>query len=159
RFLVLVTAPEVQTLGELVQAQLKEVGVTANIEVIDIPRFTERVQTNHDFDLYLGFSGAGPSPTADLLARWHTGGSINGSQLSDPQLDQMIDAQAAEMDPAKRIEALKQIQRRIIEIASVIPLAVSTKYGLSYPTLKNYTTACTGVDYYEYWNYQSCWFE
>src|SRR5262249_24289902 len=76
---------------------------------------------------------------ADLAPRFRTGGARNMSKLSDAQLDMLIDAQQVEVrDQEKRKQLYMQIQRRIIELAALIPLQGSVSGEAVWPFVKNY---------------------
>jgi hypothetical protein len=78
--------------------------------------------------------------TGDLLTRYRTGGSANGTGLSDPTLDSMIDRQSTLVkdEPARR-RALLDIQRKVIELAAVIPTAAPIAETLVHANLKGWS--------------------
>ena len=144
-------------LAEAAQAQLKEAGINATIDVVDIAGFTERVQAKHDFDLYVGATGTGVSTNQDLHARFKTGGSLNAADMSDPQLDQLIDAQGIELkDRQKRIGLLQQIQRRVIDVAGNIPVYGGITPDVWARPLRDWES---NTPLYEYYNFQQAWSE
>jgi peptide/nickel transport system substrate-binding protein len=59
-------------------------------------------------------------PVDYFFPMFHSKGSYNFAHLEDPELDKMIDAAALELDPVKRSELIKKIQRRIVELAPAI---------------------------------------
>src|SRR5262249_11487029 len=104
--------------AELITAQLKEVGVTVQIRVIDATQFTQAVCTRGEFVAYNSAGNPTPITNADLFGRFRTGGPRNIFRFSDPQLDAMIDRQATMVrDPEGRKKLLLDIQRRLIDSA------------------------------------------
>src|SRR5262249_51792093 len=82
--------------GQLCQAQLKQVGIDTHIDVMDLPTFNQLVQNTKQYDTNNAATGTGGSPTGDLETRFKTGGGLNIAQISDPELDQLIERQKQE---------------------------------------------------------------
>ncbi len=59
-------------------------------------------------------------PVDYFFPMFHSEGSYNFAHLSDPTLDKLIDQASVEMNKAKRAELIKEIQRRIVELAPAI---------------------------------------
>jgi ABC-type transport system substrate-binding protein len=148
---------DIPAIGELVQAQLRAVGINATIEPIDIPRFTESVLARGEFELCIFTTSPGSTTNADLKSRWATGGGRNAGRLSNPELDGLIQQQARTFDKADRVRQLQNIQRKIIEQASIIPGAGVINRQMSQPFFKDWET--TSADYYEYFNYAVPWLD
>jgi ABC-type transport system substrate-binding protein len=125
------------TTGEFTQAQMKNVAIDSTIVVMDNPGLAQWLN-QHDREFVAFIRGTAIRGTnADLRASYKTGGQYNPSNMSDPQLDQMIEAQAGEKDKDKRKAALLEIQRRIVNYMSVIPLRSSFTNILFQPKLRN----------------------
>ena len=76
-------------------------------------------------------------PNADLRTIYKTDGARNVARMRDAELDRMIDAQAAELkDMQRRRTMLHQIQRRIIEFASMAPMYSEIRMQVSHPVLQ-----------------------
>jgi ABC-type transport system substrate-binding protein len=115
-----------QDLAALVQQQMKEININGDIsDAVDIPsvgRFF--VEHNKEFAM-LPRGGFGGSLNSDLQTAYRKGGARNTTNIDDAQLVQLIDAQAAELkDANKRRDIVYQIERRILELAAPIPMAV-----------------------------------
>ena len=79
-----------------------------------------------------------PSLTLDLRTRFGTGGGWNGPGYSDPALDKKFDDQLAELDPARRAEMLKDIQRELFtDVLTYIPTTRPISISLRQPYLRN----------------------
>jgi peptide/nickel transport system substrate-binding protein len=143
--------------GELMQAQLKEVGISANIESIDVARFTEQVLAQGQFELCVSATSPGNSTNADLKSRWGTGGGRNAGRLSNPALDALIDKQSQTFDKGTRLPLLQDAQRMILTLASIVPGNGNFSWDIAQPFFRDWET--TGADYYEYTNYQFPWLD
>src|SRR5262249_22005280 len=94
----------------------------------------------HDLPLVLANAIPGQiGATAYLNTVYKTGGIRNVANLSDPQIDQMIDAQAAELkDANRRRDILYEIQRRLLDnAANVLALPLDLLYSVLQPQLRN----------------------
>ena len=95
-------------------------------------------QRNHDFELMV----APKSDYADepdlQLSRFLTGSPENYMDISDPIIDQMYEQQSRELDPQKRIEIVKDIQRRILENVYYMQGLWSSRAVVSSAAVKNY---------------------
>jgi len=97
------TAARKQT-AEVLQSQLKQLGITLNFNVTNDLSGT---LGNFDFDMIVfGFAG---SPllngNKDI---WKTGGGSNYTQWGDSQLDKLLDQMSTELDQNKRFDLLNQ---------------------------------------------------
>ncbi len=74
-----------------------------------------------------------------LLVQYHSGGAATRQPKgADPKLDQMIDAQIRETDPAKRRELIKEVQRYMPTTMVVVPVTYqSAGYSLVWPWVGN----------------------
>jgi peptide/nickel transport system substrate-binding protein len=128
------------TVAELVQAQLKDLGITnTTVDGLDNVAVTNFF-TNHDRDFVAYLRGARVfGVNADLFSSYKTKGDRNVARMSDAQIDQMIDAQAAELkDRQKRRDILQSIQRRLIDLAAVTPLYSKITLIAHWPYVMNY---------------------
>lgn len=106
------------------QYDLGQIGIKSKITKNPWVRFSDRattVETTPHVGL-LNFSATYSDPIS-LLGDYHS--NAQGSYLSmwwldDPEVDRLIDASRVELDMAKREEVLKQLQRRILEVAPAI---------------------------------------
>ena len=118
---------------------------------------TEAVLARGEFELCIFTTSPGSTTNADLKSRWGTGGGRNAGRLSNAELDGMIARQARTFEKADRVRQLQDIQRKIIEQASIIPGAGVINRQISQPFFKDWET--TSADYYEYFNYVVPWLD
>jgi peptide/nickel transport system substrate-binding protein len=120
------------TIGELVQANLKEIGVRATLKPLDPVTYSQQLARGN-FQAYLGASGA--SGTNDhLYGEYYSGGPRNYAGYSSPDLDKLIDQQAVlTKDPDARKTILQQVQRLIISQSIAVHLFHRQQPVLSAP--------------------------
>jgi peptide/nickel transport system substrate-binding protein len=109
--------------GEAVQAQLKEVGITAQIEAPDWGVLTQLLDKRTEVPMFLLGKG---SPTGDLdftlTLTTRTDGRMNQFNYSNPEVDKLIDLQRSTLDPGEREQLLRRIQEKFYDEAAAVVL-------------------------------------
>ena len=106
--------------AEVIQAQLKEIGINVQINEVDGAGMSSLVSSG---DFICGLWGIGFNSCGDEVRRvYYTNGSNNRSWYTNPEVDKLIDEGVVEMDDAARKEIYKQIQEIAIEDLPVICL-------------------------------------
>ncbi|MEM9774987.1 MAG: nickel ABC transporter substrate-binding protein [Chloroflexota bacterium] len=115
--------PETATMGEVIQAQFKELGIELEIRAFDYSGWLD-VFYAEDYDLLMRFSWGPPYDPHSLLtgAFSSTSGEGNTTAYSDPVLDELINTALASTDEAERQEIYNEIWQRLDDEAAVIPL-------------------------------------
>jgi ABC-type transport system substrate-binding protein len=94
-----------------------------------------------------GLVQSGVSEDADhiIYRDYHSQGNTEGEQAyPDPRIDAVAEAQRRELDPARRIEYLKEFQRVAAELMPTIPFIHDyTTFVFRWPWLHNYTHGWT----------------
>ncbi|MFI6761106.1 ABC transporter substrate-binding protein [Micromonospora sp. NPDC050417] len=113
---------------ELVQQQLKAVGVEITLKELQIAQITQ-VQQSGDFDALWGnITRADP----DILRSTYATTLANTYRLAPGELDTILTGQAATVDPASRQALVSQAQELIVRNAYVIPVVeLTTELGVS----------------------------
>lgn len=107
-----------QTSLELIQQQLKAVGIEVNLVGGTVPEFL-KLQESGDFDLsWQNLSRA----DGDVLRTTYSTAATNRLHLDDPELEALLQEQAAVADPAARDEVLAEAQARIAEQFHQVPV-------------------------------------
>lgn len=102
-----------------VQASLKEIGVDAELEIVEFPVLVAR-QTKGQFELLMSFfTGQGPS---DHLVAYGASGPQNFGGFSDDAVTRALQESLATPDDAKRREAYVRAQKRLLELIPDVPL-------------------------------------
>jgi ABC-type transport system substrate-binding protein len=122
--------------AEVVQQHLAAVGINAQV-VVQGRVFSSILQSLDFDDLAWGVVGGQP-----LLNYWvgdfiRSGASLNVLKVSDPQIDQLVDAQAREQDPSKRKEITDKLQDRLYDLMPYVPTVSRTYFHFTSCRIKN----------------------
>jgi peptide/nickel transport system substrate-binding protein len=100
---------------QAIQTQLSSFkNVNATLDVLDAPGYINKLQVSRDFDSILnGTHFLDPEP--QMYQGFHTGGSNNPGQFSDPVMDQALEQGRTASDPAGRKAAYKTAQQEFIK--------------------------------------------
>lgn len=104
--------------AEVLQSQLKQIGITLQDKVTDDLSGTLQQE---DFDLIL-FGWSSSPLLSGNQALWKTGGGNNFTQWGDPQSDQLLAQMARSLDQQKGIDLLNQQDEILTKAAVVLPL-------------------------------------
>ncbi|MDQ0725167.1 ABC transporter substrate-binding protein [Microbacterium sp. W4I20] len=106
-------------LANAIQSDLKEIGFDVKREVLEPGAYNDQYIPK-TFDLTdWGFSGVDP----DLLrAHLHTDGFQNASQVSDPEIDGLLEQAVATSDQGERDELYTQLQEWNADYTAIVPL-------------------------------------
>ena len=110
--------PMDREVAEVVQSQLREVGINAEITVLDWGAYVAATNTGEDTRLFLLGKGC-PSgdPDLDLTLSFGTDKKMNNSFYSNPKVDELLILEKITVDPEKRSQILYDIQKQIHEDA------------------------------------------
>jgi peptide/nickel transport system substrate-binding protein len=109
--------------GELVQAYLLEAGMEVNLQQVEYAAMAAAFLAGDHNIARVYFSHTDPVVLSTLYhSRNIPGTNFNRTMKPDPELDKMLDAATAELDPEARREQYLAIQQYIMEQALTIPL-------------------------------------
>ncbi|GAA2301456.1 ABC transporter substrate-binding protein [Streptomyces kunmingensis] len=115
------TAGAQRTALELVQQQLKDVGIELTVRQLQVPQFPETIRAGK-YDALWGGDLTRADP--DGLRTLYSTRLVNSYRLPDGAgLDSPLDRQAATLDPEKRDGFVSQAQKLIVRQAYVVPIA------------------------------------
>ena len=130
---------------------LRAVGFNPRVRRLNPIQFMETVVGRKDYELALGVMPPTSTTNTFLAALLHSGGRWNIAAHQDRELDRMIEAQAAEFDPARRRSQLLDIQRHVLNQAYLFsPVSGSSRWVFS-PKLKGFSPS-TALSEYIYWS-------
>lgn len=108
--------------AELVQAQLKEIGIKVDVQNFEWATLTAGLNNGkHDMSM-MGYTYSDPDVLYLFLHSSQIGTGINWSKVKDSKLDQLIDAGRTTTDPAKRAQVYKEIQALVNSQAYWAPI-------------------------------------
>jgi len=126
-----------QTAAQLVQAQLKKVGINVSIKPVDKAGGSQRLYKG-DFTMIELYENTYADPDSVLYGQNYSTSSADWIGVNDPKLDELIDAQRREADPAKRRDAVRAASRYIADHALSLALWRRLQYTFWQPSLKGY---------------------
>ena len=106
---------------QIVQAELKEVGVDMKIELLEFGKLLTDQRAHNFTALRIGWSGR-PDPDGNAYAFLHSTGTFNYPRYSNPKMDEVLDAARRESDQGKRRALYAQVTRLAAEDAPFISL-------------------------------------
>lgn len=106
---------------------LRDIGINAEIDVVEYATYFSERWPNVDYDIGVGYQTWFQEPDEWLHTQLHSQGTRNWFNISDPELDKMLDEQRLIYDEAERKEKVYDIQRYVLENV-VNPIPVTTYY-------------------------------
>ena len=125
-----------QTSMELLQAQLRKVGINLALKVAESNSVSGQRRRSGDYQLNSLFSSN--DEVDAFLTRFLPGSKTNYIFQNDPKLTELILAQRREGDVAKRRELVRQAARYIYDNAYALTLVRGVDYEFWQPALKAY---------------------
>ncbi len=101
--------------AQVLQQQLQAIGVNVNIEQLEWGNLLD-AWVNSDFELLNILLLGQPDPDGYTWGRYHSASPTNYCQVSDPDLDAMLDQARAEVDVATRQGLYRDIQLKLDEV-------------------------------------------
>jgi peptide/nickel transport system substrate-binding protein len=110
----------------VIQDQLKEIGVTVELDQVEWGTFIEK-WVARDFESFVSFNGSGNDPDRALFAALTTGGSVNAFEYSNEELDALLAEGRSLSDHEERKAVYQEAEKLIAEEAPLI--FISTRTG------------------------------
>ncbi len=114
-------------MAEVVQSQLKGIGIKVNIQVLEYGTFVEQVNRGDSEMFIISWRNATGDADYNQYNLFHTnsqGAAGNTFFYSNKKVDRLIDAARAEKDQEKRVDLYAQAQELEMEEAVYIPVRV-----------------------------------
>ncbi len=114
-----------QKTAEIIQANLREIGLDMSIEVLEWARFLDGTGKGEHDTLLLSWgtiTGDADYGIYNLVHTGASGGSGNRSFYSNPVVDSLLDSARKEIDPVKRDELYKQVQITLDQELPIYPI-------------------------------------
>lgn len=107
-------------IAQIVQSQLKELGITCTIDAADNTRYGTAGFAG-EFDIEV--TGTAADLGVQALDQWYgTGKARNGSGYSNADFDRLVEEGNLELDPDRQIEILNEMDVNLLEHAVALPL-------------------------------------
>ena len=126
---------------ELVQGQLREVGIDMTIEALDNPGNMTRARAGEHNLEWMTWASLDPSIMRVLFHSENAGDGWNYAFYKDPELDETLELIDTTVDPDARLEHVQRAQQIIMEQGLVLPLQVDTNVVMWSPRTQNLKVA------------------
>jgi len=133
--------------AERLAEEMRDVGFDARVEVVNRTIFGDAVWLSGDYQMFVGPPLPVTAPNAYLLSVLHSGGAWNTGGIADAELDRLIEAQAAEYDPAARRDLIQRIERRMLDLAISYMPATRVSISVSQPSIRGFHPNFAGFEY------------
>lgn len=116
--------------SEWIVQDLGDVGIDVAIDQLDVATFFQRWHTEQDYEFGYGSSASMPAPDDWLRQNRSDNRVASWTNLADPEIDRLYDAQRAEVDEDVRLELIHDTQRYILEEVQnpIYPYSYQTNY-------------------------------
>jgi peptide/nickel transport system substrate-binding protein len=130
-----------QGYAEVVQAQLKQIGIDAQLQPLDNASYVQR-RVKPDFDMVITADGGLSTPGSYAYSTFYSSGVYaKPAGIHDPELDKVIDTQATEFDFNKRGALFQELQRTILDKAYNAPISTPLLVQLHQSWIHDWTGA------------------
>ena len=129
--------PPFVDLSSFVIGELKQVGIDASLRPVDSPQWFP-LQARGEFQIVADRTGLEPDdPDANFYENYACSSSRNYSGYCDEAIAQLIEQQSQELDQAKRLVLVRDIQLRLERASSRPVLEWRLDYFTMWPHVKN----------------------
>jgi peptide/nickel transport system substrate-binding protein len=119
--------PEFINIALVIQDQLKDIGVTVELEQVEWGTFIDR-WVARDFDAFVSYNGSGNDPDRALYPAFYTDASVNAFQFSSEDVDMLLDAGRTTGDREARLGTYQQVEVAIADAAPAIFISTRMAY-------------------------------
>jgi peptide/nickel transport system substrate-binding protein len=136
--------------------QLKETYIDGELELVDTAQYFPKIRRK-DFTIALNLQTSGPDPDPILELFYGCGASLNWDGYCNPAVDDLIDRQSREGDPARRKQLLWAIERKLAE-DNARPIIFYNPGGTCHqPWVKGLTFMVNSI--YNSWRMEDAWLD
>ncbi|NQX69596.1 hypothetical protein HQN90_26025 [Paenibacillus alba] len=129
----LLTYSVFQPLAVALQSQLKEVGISIELNVVETTASNQMMlDGNFELATYCSCGSATGDIGGQLNSYYHTGIASNYGGYTNPEVDKLLDGLVSEFDGKKQAELAKQIQTQVQQDVPIVYLYNSTRWGAAY---------------------------
>ena len=152
-----VAEPAQTAQAQVIQAQLKEVGIEVELFGLEQGAYMETAYDNEDktYDMYLGGYIMTIDP-AGYVGMFGTGNMIN---YANDEIDALFAKSKVETDAAKRAEIFKELQQKIAEEALFYPFGTNLRVFVTNPALQGMEEDAKFVPIYTFDDFSKLYFE
>ena len=137
--------------SEYIRQALAKVGVEVTVRAQDFATYTKRIYTDRDFDFaYEGMSNLFDPTVGVQRLYWSKNFKpgvpfSNGSAYSNPKVDALLEAAAIEVDPQKRVEQWREIQKILVEDLPALDIVSQPELTIYNKRIADHTLGGEGI--------------
>jgi peptide/nickel transport system substrate-binding protein len=137
--------------AEYLKQALAQVGIDVTLRSEDTAAWLRRVYTDYDYDINEPFLSQGIDPVIGLNRQYLSSQIrkgvtfVNDSFYSNPEIDSLLAAGAREVDPAKRGDIYKKVQKILVEDSPLVWLIDVDYVTVFNKKLHDHTTGPLGT--------------
>ena len=128
----------------VVQEQLKQIGINAEMNLLDTGSMGQTVYIDKDFDMAVTGDSGFVDPNGLVYGNFTTGEGGNFVSYSNPQVDELISQGIASTDQAARTEIYQQISEILMEELPWVCLYIGQQYEAMKTFVMGYEHIPTG---------------
>jgi peptide/nickel transport system substrate-binding protein len=128
----------------VVQEQLKQIGIEAELNLLDTGSIIQTAYTDFDFDMLVTGDSSYVDPNSLIFRNFKTGESSNFSKYSNPDVDKLIDDGIATTDQEARKAIYQQIAEQLLVDLPWVCLYIGQQYEAMKDYVKGYEHIPTG---------------
>jgi len=123
---IMTSGDDRKRIAEVIQANLSDIGVDAEIEMLEWGTFIDSVLKGMAESLVLGWT-SNPDPDATLTPIFYSGniGGMNFARINDPEIDRLLQEGREELDLSARVRVYNRFHEYVMEQAPFVPLFVN----------------------------------
>ncbi len=106
--------------AQIIQQNLQDIGIEADIEVLELATYDEVVWYDHDFQISQAWYTREPDPDGLMQSVFREGGGNNFMGYSNSRIEELFDEGKSTLDRSERKRIYKEIQEILLED---VPLA------------------------------------
>ncbi|SCB45178.1 ABC transporter substrate-binding protein [Rhizobium multihospitium] len=137
--------------SEYIRQALAKVGVEVTVRSQDFATYTKRIYTDRDFDFaYEGMSNLFDPTVGVQRLYWSKNFKpgvpfSNGSAYSNPKVDALLEVAAIEVDPQKRVEQWREIQKILVEDLPALDIVSQPELTIYNKRISDHTLGGEGI--------------
>ena len=111
--------------AQVIQAQLVDAGIDANVNVEEFGNFVQRWR-NSDFEAFVSLNGGNVDPDGYLYRTFHSDGATNVYQFSNEEVDTLLDKGRTQLAYEERRDTYAELQEQLACTGPVVHVAYGT---------------------------------
>jgi peptide/nickel transport system substrate-binding protein len=136
-------SPQLQQIAELVKDQLKDVGITMDIQLIEFATVIQNGNTGEYQALSLGWSGS-VDPDGNLYPLLYTKAGFNFAKYTNPEFDKLLDAGRTNLEQPKRGQAYLDAQKILLQDQPMLVFYSNPQISVTRKEIQNYPQTYNG---------------